>query len=177
MVDGNKKRLIMGSIIIMLLLAIDQYTKYLAVTYLQNTSGIDIIKGIFRLQYLENTGAAFGMMAGHLEFFYGITVVIVAIIIYLLYRLPDETIYTPMWACGITLIAGAVGNFIDRVHLEYVIDFLYFELIDFPIFNMADIYVCLASGIFVLLIMFYYKDEDFDNIDLKLNIKKDNTTN
>lgn len=170
MVAESKKRLFLGTSIVLVFLLMDQFTKYLAVTYLQNTSGIDIVEGVFRLQYLENTGAAFGMMAGHLEFFYVITIVIVGGIIFLLTRLPNEVRYTPMWICGITLIAGAVGNLIDRLRLEYVIDFLYLELIDFPIFNVADIYVCVAAGVFIALMLFYYKDEDFDRIDLGIPI-------
>lgn len=164
-----KKRLFMGTSIVILLLVIDQYTKFLAVTYLQNTSGVDIVKGIFRLQYLENTGAAFGMLAGHLGFFYVITIIIVAVISLVLTRLPNKKRYTPMWICGITLIAGALGNLIDRLRLEYVVDFLYFELIDFPIFNIADIYVCVAAAMFVILMVTYYKDEDLDQIDLGLS--------
>lgn len=65
--------------------------------------------------------------------------------------------------CSILLIAGAVGNLIDRVRLNYVIDFFYFKLIDFPIFNVADCYVVVACIIFAFLILFYYKeDSDFD---------------
>lgn len=167
-----KKNVIVSFIIITLLLLVDQYTKFLAVAYLENTSGIDIIDGIFRLQYLENTGAAFGMMAGHMEFFYIITIGIVSVLLYLLYKLPNEKRYTPLWLCGLTLVAGAVGNFIDRVRLEYVVDFLYFELIDFPIFNVADIYVCVAAIVFVLLILFYYKDEEIDKINFKPTFNK-----
>lgn len=172
MISIKKNNVISSLIIITILLVMDQYTKFLAVSYLADTPGVDIISGIFRLQYLENTGAAFGMMAGHMEFFYIITVGIISIILYLLYKLPNEKKYAPLRLCGITLIAGAVGNFIDRVRLEYVVDFLYFELIDFPIFNLADIYVCVAAIVFVLLILFYYKDEDIDNINFKLTFNK-----
>lgn len=71
--------------------------------------------------------------------------------------------YMPLRICSILLIAGAVGNLIDRVRLNYVIDFFYFKLIDFPIFNVADCYVVVACIIFAFLILFYYKeDSDFD---------------
>lgn len=62
----------------------------------------------------------------------------------------------------ILLVAGATGNMIDRVINGYVIDFLYFELIDFPIFNIADCYVVVSTIVAAFLIMFYYKDEDFE---------------
>ena len=62
------------------------------------------------------------------------------------------------------LFAGGIGNFIDRIRLNYVIDFFYFSLIDFPIFNVADIYVTVAAFAMIFLGMFYYKDEDYDLI-------------
>ena len=78
-------------------------------------------------------------------------------------RIPYTKKYMPLRICSILLIAGAVGNLIDRVRLNYVIDFFYFKLIDFPIFNVADCYVVVACIIFAFLILFYYKeDSDFD---------------
>ena len=69
-----------------------------------------------------------------------------------------------MWIITTFVAAGAIGNFIDRMMLSYVRDFLYFKLIDFPIFNVADIYVCVSTGMFLLLILFYYNDEDFNRL-------------
>ena len=77
-------------------------------------------------------------------------------------RLPHERKYIPLRICAVLVCAGAVGNMIDRVRLNYVIDFLYFNLIDFPIFNVADCYVVIACILFIILIFFYYKDSDLD---------------
>ena len=60
--------------------------------------------------------------------------------------------------------AGAIGNLIDRIRLNYVVDFLYFELIDFPVFNVADCYITVSMFLLVILVLFYYKDEDFSLI-------------
>ena len=68
----------------------------------------------------------------------------------------------PLRICSILLIAGAVGNLIDRVRLNYVIDFFYFKLIDFPIFNVADIYVSVGTAVLIILILFYYKEEELN---------------
>ena len=68
----------------------------------------------------------------------------------------------PLRAVALFIASGAVGNMIDRVALGYVVDFFYFELIDFPIFNVADIYVTCATIILAILILFYYKDEELD---------------
>ena len=59
---------------------------------------------------------------------------------------------------------GALGNFIDRVFRNYVVDFFYFKLIDFPVFNVADIYVTVAAFAMIILGLFYYKEEDYNKI-------------
>ena len=78
----------------------------------------------------------------------------------------------PLKACIVAIAAGAIGNMIDRVRLGYVIDFFYFELIDFPIFNVADIYVTVAAFALVLLILFYYKEDEIDSFFNEIGWKK-----
>ena len=68
----------------------------------------------------------------------------------------------PLLALCVTITAGALGNFIDRLYLEYVIDFLYFKLINFPIFNVADCYITVSCFVFLFLMFFYYKEEDLN---------------
>lgn len=142
----------------------DQWTKYLAVTNLKNQPPIILINKVFQLCYLENRGAAFGMLQNKIIFFLICTPVIMAIMIILYSRLPMENKYLPLRFCAIFITAGAIGNMIDRLRLGYVIDFFYFNLIDFPIFNVADIYVTVATFVLILLTFFYYKEEDFDRI-------------
>ena len=149
---------------------LDQYTKLLAVKHLQDAP-IPIIDGVFELHYLENRGAAFGILQNQQTFFLimGILMLIAAGI--LIIRLPDVKRMIPLRACIVAIAAGAIGNMIDRVRLNYVVDFLYFKLIDFPIFNVADIYVTVAAFVLIGLIMFYYKEEEiaafFDKIGWK----------
>jgi signal peptidase II len=71
----------------------------------------------------------------------------------------------------ITLFSGALGNFIDRIELSYVRDFIYFKLIDFPVFNIADIYVVLSAIALCILVMFVYKDEDFAFLKINKKVK------
>ena len=80
----------------------------------------------------------------------------------LMVRLPDVKRVIPLKCCIVAIAAGAIGNMIDRVRLNYVIDFLYFKLIDFPIFNVADIYVTVAAFTIIFLILFYYKESEID---------------
>ena len=142
------------------LLVIDQLTKWLAVVHLKDKAPFILIDGVFQFRYLENRGAAFGMMQDRQYIFVAGAVVICLIIAFLYVRIPHEKKYLPLKICGVLLCAGAIGNMIDRIRLNYVIDFLYFNLIDFPIFNVADCYVVISCIVFVVLVLFYYKDEN-----------------
>jgi len=159
------KRGIIGAIVSVLLVVLDQFTKYLAVKHLMNQPNIVLWEGIFELQYLENRGAAFGIMQGQKLFFVIFTsIAMCAIAWFYLKMIPDAKKYRYLEIICVMIFAGGIGNFIDRVRLNYVIDFFYFSLIDFPIFNVADIYVTVAAFAMVLLGLFYYKDEDYDLI-------------
>ncbi len=141
-------------------LGFDQFTKYLAVSHLKDQAPFVLIDGIFELRYLENRGAAFGMMQDMRYILAAGAVLVCAVILYLYLIMPARRRYIPLRVCAVFLCAGAVGNLIDRIRLGYVIDFFYFRLIDFPIFNVADCYVVAACIVFALLILFYYKEED-----------------
>lgn len=77
-----------------------------------------------------------------------------AAILYMMWRMPETPKYRPLAVCLMLVAAGAVGNMIDRMTQNYVVDFLYFRLIDFPVFNVADCYVTIAAAGLVLLVLF-----------------------
>ena len=143
-----------------LLVILDQATKLAAVSALKDGGPYVLIPGVFQLQYLENRGAAFGLLQNARIFFLAVTLIALAAVIYVLVRLPLKRKYIVLRFLMVLIAAGAVGNMIDRVFLGYVRDFLYFSLIDFPIFNVADIYVTCATILLILLLLFYYKEED-----------------
>ena len=143
-----------------LLVLLDQATKLAAVSALKDGGPYVLIPGVFQLQYLENRGAAFGLLQNARIFFLAVTLIALAAVIYVLVRLPLKRRYIVLRFLMVLIAAGAVGNMIDRVFLGYVRDFLYFSLIDFPIFNVADIYVTCATILLILLLLFYYKEED-----------------
>lgn len=151
------------------LLMADQYTKLLAVTHLKGQEPFVIWDGVFELLYSENRGAAFGMLQGRQGFFFVIGLVVLAGAIYGMWKMPGwKTVrYLPLKICIILITAGALGNMVDRVSQGYVVDFLYFKLIQFPIFNVADIYVTTATAVLFLLICFYYREEELDIFQLK----------
>ena len=152
---------LIGIVTAVLLVALDQWTKLLAVKHLMNQKPFVIWDGVFELHYLENRGAAFGILQGQKLIFLLCTVLVLVVLGFYYNRMPEDKKYLPLRVVGVLLGAGAVGNLIDRMAQSYVVDFLYFKLIDFPIFNVADIYVTVTFIVLVLLIFFYYKDEDF----------------
>ena len=162
------KSYLFAAIGFLLTLALDQWTKYLASTILRRLESFSLISGVFELRYLENRGAAFGIMQNRQIVFVVGGIIILAVILYLYQKMPFTPHYRPLRICAVLLASGAVGNMIDRVKLDYVVDFFYFRLIDFPIFNVADCYVVIACILFVVLILFYYKDDkDFEFLNFK----------
>ena len=144
------------------LVLLDQYTKLLALANLKGNEPFVFIQNVFELRYLENRGAAFGIMQNQVMFFVVVTVLMMAAILYLYKKCPSSKKYQPIKVCMVFIMAGAIGNLIDRVYRGFVVDFFYFSLIDFPIFNVADIYVTVAFFVLILLLLFYYKEEDLD---------------
>ena len=138
-------------VIIVALVVVDQVTKLMAVHLLTAGQSVDVIPGIVRITYVENEGAAFGMFSEHRWIFMVVsTVAILALIFYLWKFRPDSR-----FACmAISLIiAGGIGNMIDRIFLGYVVDFL--DFCAFPeiwpwVFNFADACVCVGGGILVV---------------------------
>lgn len=144
--------------------ALDQFTKHLASVRLKDQPSFPIIKDVFELQYLENRGAAFGLLKDQQVFFLVSAVVVCGAVLWFFARVPVSRRFMPLRLCAVFIMAGAVGNCIDRAAQKYVIDFLYFKLIDFPIFNVADIYVTVATFILAFLVLFYYKEEELELI-------------
>ena len=156
------------------LILLDQYTKFFAVNNLKAPGGSDVViaDGIFRLHYLENRGAAFSILKDQQWFFIILTVVVCIFIVFMYCKIPLEKKFIPLIFCIVFLFSGAVGNLIDRVANGFVVDFLYFELIDFPVFNVADIYVTCSVFLMFILVMFKYKDADFEFLKGSKNEEK-----
>ena len=159
-------------IMIGILIFLDQYTKHWAVVRLKDNSPIIVIDKILEISYLENRGAAFGSMQGKQSFFIILTFIFTIFLLYILYKVPKTKYYTPLICSVVILISGAIGNFIDRASQNYVVDFISAVFIDFPVFNVADIYVVCSMILIAILVTFYYKDEDFSFLSLKRKTKE-----
>ncbi len=151
----------------LLLLAADQVSKFLACIYLKGTSGIVLISGVFELYYVENRGAAFGMLNNRQLLFIVIALMIMALSVFVYMRLPAEQHYVLLRIVCVLIMAGAGGNLLDRLIRGYVVDFFYFSLIDFPVFNIADCCVCIGAGLAVVLLFTVYKTEEFAFLKLR----------
>ncbi len=158
------KHWLSGSLILFaVLLLFDRVTKNWASTALQD-GPLVLIDGVLEFHYLENTGAAWGTFQGMQWLFYILTVAFLAIAVWEIVRLSKSMRYLPLvYTLSVTL-SGAVGNFIDRLSQKFVVDFIYFKLINFPIFNIADCCITVSMAVLVVLLLFYYRNEDFDYI-------------
>lgn len=164
-------RMIIDVLAITSLLFLDQYTKYLAITDLKDHSAVSLIDGILELQYLENKGAAFGMLQNKKTLFIFMTVVMLTVIFYVFFKLPQQKKFI-IWQVFMCLIcAGGIGNMIDRIRFDYVVDFIYFKVIDFPVFNVADIMITIGTVLFFIVVLFFVKEEELQF--LRFNIRRE----
>ncbi len=159
--------LFLDFLVIVGLIAFDQYTKRWAVVYLKDKPAYNLINGILELNYLENQGAAFGMLPNQKFFFIFVGVVILCAAGYVLVKLPDHKKYTILHFLFSLMVAGSIGNMIDRVRYDYVVDFIYFVRINFPIFNVADIYATFSALALIIMLLFVYKETDLYFISFK----------
>ena len=154
-------------IAVALLTGFDQLTKFLAVENLKDKADIPLIPNVLYFQYLENRGAAFGIFQDQKIFLILLTSLILIGVCYVLWKIPADKKYIYVKLLCFLITAGGIGNLIDRIRLDYVIDFIYFAPIDFPIFNVADIYVSVGMILLFIVVLFYYKDEDFEFLKWK----------
>ncbi|MBO4281443.1 MAG: signal peptidase II [Lachnospiraceae bacterium] len=148
------------------LVFLDQLTKVWARDVLKNRGEIIVIPDVLEFRYLENRGAAWGMLQGRLNILTVVTVILLILFLWLLFRVPEGKRYLPVYLVFLFIISGAIGNLIDRIWFDYVTDFIYFSLINFPIFNVADIYVTCSVFVLVILVLLYYSDEELSFLPL-----------
>ena len=142
------------------LVVIDQLTKMLAYEKLYNKEPFPVINGIIELVYVENRGAAFGILQNQQVLFYILTIIVLIVIFVYVHKINLSYHYIPFFIFLILIFSGAIGNFIDRVKNKFVIDFIYFKPIDFPVFNFADICITIGCVLLIFSLAYIYKGED-----------------
>lgn len=157
---------ILYSGIIALGIILDQITKILSVKYLTKIETKPLIKDVLHLTYVENDGAAFGMLDNARWVFLSVSTVTIIVMAFLLFSgyVSKNKLYTVSLSM---LVSGGIGNMIDRFAYGYVVDFIDFRLINFAVFNVADSIVCIGAGLLILALI-------LDIIKEQKNSKRDN---
>lgn len=163
------KMLLLDAVVMLLLLGSDQLTKYLTIRNLKDHPAIVLIDGVLELNYLENRGSAFGMLQNQKFFILFVGVVFLAVILFFLYKLPEERKFYVVHILLAAIVAGGLGNMIDRLRFDYVVDFISFVLIHFPIFNVADCYIVISTITLFILFLFVFKEKDLEFLNFKQN--------
>ncbi len=149
-------------LIILVVISLDQYTKALIRAGFDVGESLPVIEGVFHISYVKNYGAAFSILQGKQLFLIIVTTIFLILIsIYLFSKQKDNH-----WMLSLSLsliIGGGLGNLIDRVRLGYVVDFFDFRV--FPVFNIADICVCIGCGLLILY-LFYFDVKKIDNKEI-----------
>ena len=160
--ESKKRSIIILSVIFVLIVAFDQITKLIIINNYEVGEGTPVISGVFEILHIHNTGSAWGMLSGKTWFLTIFSFVLIAALVYVLYHIIGERYYRLLSVLIICILGGAIGNMIDRIRLGYVTDFLYFKLIDFPVFNVADIFVTVPVILLILVMIFKYHGDDLD---------------
>ncbi len=141
-------------IVAIMVIAADIITKIIAENSLMPVGTIPIIKDIIHLTYVENRGIAFGMFSGGRIIFIIVSLFVLAILGVVIYKEKEELRSRWMKTGGVLIFGGAIGNLIERIYKGYVVDFIDFRIIDFPVFNIADIAVCTGAALLVIHFLF-----------------------
>lgn len=148
-------------IIALFIIALDQFSKILITSSFALGQEKSVIKGILSFTYVRNEGAAFGILQGARVFFIILTVVVLIGAVYYIVKMRPSS---RLEKTALSFIAGgAIGNFIDRALFGYVRDFIMTDFIDFPVFNIADCFVCIGAGLYIL-----YALRDFSHSEEKI---------
>lgn len=155
----HTKKHIWASVMIILIVAFDQITKQLASHFLKAGNVVDFIPGVVQFRYVENTGIAFSMFSGSRWVFAALTFLVCAGVLVYMFGNHCKSLWL-YWSLGV-VVAGGIGNLIDRVLIGYVIDFIEPVFVDFAVFNIADCAVtCGAvSFVFCMVVDMFRKDK------------------
>ena len=147
---------------VIVLILLDQGTKLWALASLKPIHNMTLVEGFMDLTFVENRGVAFGMFSGQRWFILLLTGIIALGLIWFYMNMPKKKEYFPLRVSLVLVLAGAIGNIIDRLFRGYVVDFFEFTFFEWPVFNVADIYVVVGVILLALMIIFVVKDEDLD---------------
>ena len=148
---------------------LDQLVKEVCLAKIGMYNAVVLIEDVFELYVIPNKGMAWGMLQNKQWIFVAVTPVVLGLMAWFYIKLPNEKKFRPMQILTVTLAGGAIGNLIDRMFRGefcqgYVVDMFYVKAIDFPVFNVADSFICVSFALLAVLVIFKYSEEDFDRM-------------
>ncbi len=139
----------------LLIIGADQLSKALVVAHIPRESIVPVWGGVFHLTYRQNSGMAWSLLEGGRWFFVVVTILAFAALFYILKK---KWITHPTGYAAVAMIAGgALGNFIDRIRMGYVVDMIAVEFMDFPVFNVADSFIVCGGILLAVFVLFFDK--------------------
>ena len=145
-----------GILLVIAIVACDQLSKYAIRSLFNVNESVSVFGDFFELRYIQNDGAAFSSFAGKQAFLIAVSIIAIIGAAFFLRKMKSEgAMFKVALLC---IIAGGIGNLIDRLLLGYVTDMLSFSIFP-PVFNIADIAVCLGCGILIVYVLFFMKDD------------------
>lgn len=164
-----KKRILIWDLICLVLLnTLDRLGKYAACYYCENENFV-LIKNYLEITYTKNVGGAFGILNNQRFFFIFIAALFICLIIFFLFAMPDESKFNALHIWLSFILAGTIGNMADRIIYGSVIDMIYISKIDFPVFNLSDIFISLGTLFTIIIVLFSLKEKDFEFLNFKQN--------
>lgn len=164
----NKKTLYIWDLTVLLVtIFIDRFSKYFVEIKLKGHPSYPLIGNILELRYLENPGAAFGLLKNQKYFFILVASIVLLTIVYVIIKTPAKCKYISMHIFLVLIGSGAISNSVDRLLYGYVIDFVYFSVINFPIFNIADVFITVSTVLLILFLVFGFKEDDLNFLRFK----------
>ena len=151
-----------------LLNVIDRLTKLGAAYYCENENYI-VLDEILEFTYMKNYGGALGILNNQRFFFIFISALFICLIVFFLIALPKSKSFNALHIWLSFVLAGTIGNICDRIFYGYVIDIIYISKINFPVFNLSDIFITLGTFFTIMIVLFKLKEKDFEFLNFKQN--------
>lgn len=138
----------------------DYFVERFVINNLKGKGSYIIIENVLQLTYKENSGGLFGFLNNQQLFIMFICLILFFPLFIILIKLPDGKKYTIANFMLSFILAGSAGNFIDRAKYQHAVDYIYFINVDFPVFNLSDLYITIGCLVILVLLIFYYKEID-----------------
>lgn len=167
--NNFQKKILLWDLVCLIILNIgDRISKFFSLKYCSKKN-LELMENYLEITYLENYGGAFGILRNQRFFFIFISALFIILVTFFLFALPNHKKYNGLNIFLSFIIAGMIGNMIDRIIYGYVSDIIYIKKFDFPVFNLSDIWISVGVLGTIFIVIFGLKEKDFDFMNFKQN--------